>query len=165
MRYAPLLIVVAMLSIAGCAKQSQPANTSGAMSAATEAASSEATMAAPPAGGKVYTITLNPLNGSNESGTATITDVAGGGGIHTSTIQVTLVNAPAGVNQPVNLYKGPCPPTTLPSVFLEPEVNGKMSHDLGGFGISNLDGLAIAVWSTGDIAKGKYVTCGVIKAK
>ena len=165
MRNGLIFAALVALILAGCAKKTAP-TAPPASAPAPEAAASTAATVAPlplPTGQKTSTVTLNALNGSNESGTATITDAVSGPNMHTSTIQVVLSNAPAGVKQPVNLYNGTCPPKTAPSVFLEPAVGGKMSHELGGFGLENLKGLSIAVWSSEDMTKGNYVSCGEIK--
>ena len=167
MRNALVFVALVALLVAACAKKTQAPTAPPASAPAPTAAASPAASVVPlplPTGQKTYTLTLNALNGSNESGTATITDVVSGPNMHSLKIQVVLSNAPAGVKQPVNLYNGACPPKTAPSVFLEPAVDGKMSHELGGFGIENLKGLSIAVWPSEDLTKGNYVSCGEIKS-
>ncbi|MBI4674929.1 MAG: CHRD domain-containing protein, partial [Chloroflexi bacterium] len=50
------------------------------------------------------TVTLNPLNDSGESGTATLTDLGNG----KVKVEVTITGAPAGVVQPMHIHKGTC---------------------------------------------------------
>lgn len=50
------------------------------------------------------TVTLNPLNDSGESGTATLTDLGNG----KVKVEVSVTGAPAGVVQPMHIHKGTC---------------------------------------------------------
>lgn len=50
------------------------------------------------------TVTLNAQNGSNESGTATLTDLGNG----MVRVDVTVNGEPAGASQPMHIHKGTC---------------------------------------------------------
>ncbi len=105
------------------------------------------------------TLPMAAENGSNESGTATLTQTAKG--VH---IAVDLKNAPAAA-QPTHIHPGTCTKLNpAPEYPLTSLTNGKSVTDLPGKKLSDLTGgkFSINVHKSSDDLK-TYVSCGLIK--
>lgn len=105
------------------------------------------------------TVPMAAENGSNESGTATLTQTAKG--VH---IVVDLKNAPAEA-QPTHIHPGTCTKLNpAPEYPLTSLANGKSVTDLPGKKLADLTGgkFSINVHKSTDDLK-TYVSCGLIK--
>lgn len=115
-----------------------------------------AALAAAPTG---ITVPMAAENGSNESGSATLTQTAKG--VH---IVVDLKNAPAQA-QPTHIHPGTCTKLNpAPEYPLTSLTNGKSVTDLAGKKLADLTGgkFSINVHKSADDLK-TYVSCGLIK--
>lgn len=105
------------------------------------------------------TVPMAAENGSNESGSATLTQTAKG--VH---IVVDLKNAPAQA-QPTHIHPGTCTKLNpAPEYPLTSLTNGKSVTDLSGKKLADLTGgkFSINVHKSADDLK-TYVSCGLIK--
>lgn len=118
-------------------------------------ASAVAAQAATP---QTVTVTMNALNKSGETGTATLTQV--GNGVK---VDVTIKGAPA-TDQPTHIHPGTCAKLNpAPEAPLTPLSNGRSVTVLSGKKLSQFTGGKFAInihKSTNDLKT--YVSCGVI---
>jgi hypothetical protein len=71
---------------------------------------------------KHISVTMQALNSSGQSGTATIARASGGN----LTVQIALTGEPAGVSEPAHIHPGTCANLNpIPKVVLSPVVDGK----------------------------------------
>jgi len=108
------------------------------------------------------TVQMKALNGSNETGTAVVTQAADG-----LKVVVTLKNAPAGTPQPMHIHVGTCAKiNAAPEYPLASVVDGKSTSVVKGVKLADLLAAQYAInvhKSAKDIAT--YVSCGDILAK
>ena len=103
------------------------------------------------------TVTLSALNGSGETGTATLTK----SGEKQTKVVLSVMGAPAGVNQPVHIHKGTCAKLDPKPAFpLSPVVDGKSETTVNA-SLDSLqkDGYAINGHKSAQDVK-TYVFCG-----
>jgi len=85
------------------------------------------------------TVTINPLNDSKQSGTATITDVQGG-----VEVKVALTGEPDGASQPMHIHQGTC-------AKLNPAPDKALTNVINGASTTKVSGI-----TTADLLKGTY---------
>lgn len=102
------------------------------------------------------TVTIKAQNGSNENGTATLTQM--GDDVQ---VYVVLTGAPATTPQPAHVHEGTCADLKGPVYMLTNLVDGKSTTMLKGVTVDKLLGgtYAINVHASADDL-GKYVACG-----
>ena len=102
------------------------------------------------------TVTIEAQNGSNENGTATLTQM--GDDVQ---VYVVLTGAPATTPQPAHVHEGTCADLKGPVYSLTNLVDGKSTTVLKGVTVDKLLGgtYAINVHASADDL-GKYVACG-----
>lgn len=107
---------------------------------------------------QTVTVTMNALNKSGETGTATLTQV--GNGVK---VDITIKGAPA-TDQPTHIHPGTCAKLNpAPEAPLTPLSNGRSVTVLSGKKLSQFTGGKFAInihKSTNDLKT--YVSCGVI---
>jgi hypothetical protein len=104
-------------------------------------------------------VNMGDLNGSKQTGSATIKDVAGG-----VEVTVTLSNEPTGASQPAHIHKGTCGK-------LDPAPYKPLADVVGGTSTTTVSGITVADLKNGKYAINvhesasnltKYVSCGDI---
>jgi opacity protein-like surface antigen len=110
---------------------------------------------------KTVTVKMHALNGSGESGTATLTDVAGG-----LQVVVSIKSGPNDVPQPTHIHVGTCGNINkAPEYPLSNTVNGESTTVVKGVHLSTLEGGKYAINVHKDATHlPDYVSCGDIKA-
>ena len=131
-----------------------------ALTAAALAALSGGTLVAAHAATSAVTVEMKALNGSNETGTATLTQETDG-----VKVVVSLKNAPAGP-QPTHIHIGTCGNiSAAPEYALVSVENGSSTSVVKGVTLDDLLKKQYAInvhKSTSDL--GTYVSCGDIKS-
>lgn len=113
------------------------------------------------ASGKHLTVKMNALNGSGQTGTATITRASGG---HV-TVTIDLSGEPTGASEPAHIHPGTCANLDpVPKAVLSPVVDGRSVTTIPAPTSSSSGHRAIVVHKgPGDDMK-TYVSCGDIPA-
>jgi Cu/Zn superoxide dismutase len=109
---------------------------------------------------KEVTVTLDALNNSGESGTATLTEVDG-----KTVVTLDLTGAPKGITQPAHIHVGECPGVGAVKYNLTFPKDGKSETtlDVNLETIMSSVPLAINIHKSANDAK-TYVACGEITA-
>jgi hypothetical protein len=115
-----------------------------------------------PAASGAVVVQMNAQNGSGETGTATLTQQAGG-----VQVAIAITGAPSGVAQPVHIHEGTCAKLNpAPKYPLTNLMDGKSTTVVKGVTIKDLEASPFAInvhKSTSDLKT--YVACGDIAAK
>jgi hypothetical protein len=112
------------------------------------------------ASGKHLTVTMNALNGSGQSGTATIARASGG---HI-TVTIDLNGEPASASEPAHIHPGTCANLNpVPKAVLSPVVDGRSVTTLPS-PTSSTGHRAIVVHKGSGADMKTYVACGDIPA-
>ncbi len=111
------------------------------------------------ASSKHLSVTMNALNSSGESGTATIKRASNG----QLTVTINLTGEPSGASQPAHIHGGSCANLDpVPKVTLNPVVDGKSETTIPAPPSGSTGARSIVVHKgTGDDLK-TYVACGDI---
>jgi hypothetical protein len=117
--------------------------------------------AASHASSKHITVTMNALNGSGQSGTATLTRASGG---HI-TVTIDLNGEPTGASEPAHIHPGTCANVNpVPKAVLSPVVDGRSVTTLPA-PTSNPGARSILVHKGTGADMKTYVACGDIPAQ
>jgi Cu/Zn superoxide dismutase len=112
------------------------------------------------ASSKHVTVTMNALNGSGQSGTATIARGKPGN----LTVTIDLSGEPAGASEPAHIHPGSCADLNpIPKVVLSPVVDGRSVTTIAA-PTSNPGARAIVVHKGTGADMKTYVACGDIPA-
>jgi Cu/Zn superoxide dismutase len=112
------------------------------------------------ASSKHVTVTMNALNGSGQSGTATIARGKPGN----LTVTIDLNGEPAGASEPAHIHPGSCADLNpIPKVVLSPVVDGRSVTTIAA-PTSNPGARAIVVHKGTGADMKTYVACGDIPA-
>jgi hypothetical protein len=110
---------------------------------------------------KHITVVMQALNGSNQSGTATIARASGGN----LTVHIALTGEPAGVSEPAHIHPGTCANLNpIPKVVLSPVVDGNSVSTIPA-PTSTPGARAIVVHKGSGADEKIYVACGDIPAQ
>lgn len=154
-----LAAAVVALFAAGCSGQSQSSSSTATDQPSAMATSMMTTM--PAAAGGSITVKIAELNGSGESGSATLTPMG-----KKTRVVIAITGESATAKQPSHIHKGPCAKLNpKPSYLLKDVVLGK-STTVVDVTIDKLTAAPMAInvhESAANLAK--YVACGDIKAQ
>ena len=163
MKIALVCAAAVVLSLAACSSNQSSTSTSTTPEASGYGAMGTTTPAGAPMGGNMHaaviTVVMMPLNGSGESGTATLTAMG-----NKTRVNIGLKGENTTGDQPAHIHMGSCPkPNPAPKYPLKNVVLGK-SNTVVDVPISKLTGGNMSI-NVHESAKnlGKYVACGNIK--
>lgn len=108
-----------------------------------------------------HTITMNALNGSGQSGTATIKKSGSN-----LVITINLTGEPAGASEPAHIHPGSCAnPNPVPKAVLSPVVDGKSVSTIPKPTTHTEGARSILVHKGGGADMKVYVACGDLMMK
>ncbi len=108
---------------------------------------------------KHITVTMNALNGSGQTGTATIAH----GKTGNLTVTIDLNGEPAGASEPAHIHPGTCADLNpIPKVVLSPVVDGRSVTTIAAPTSANPGARSIVVHKGTGADMKTYVSCGDI---
>jgi Cu/Zn superoxide dismutase len=108
---------------------------------------------------KHVTVTMNALNGSGQSGTATIARASGGN----LTVTLDLSGEPTSASEPAHIHPGTCADLNpIPKAVLSPVVDGRSVTTIAAPTTPNPGARAIVVHKGSGADMKTYVSCGDI---